>query len=231
VGENNKKYFLKYGLKDKNLVFAPHTIDNKRFSDPLGIYENKAMQWRKDLGFSENHLVFLYAGKFEPKKNPALFIDAASQLRNENLKFVIAGDGILKENLMELAENNPNIIFIPFQNQSLMPVLYRLCHVFVMPSKGPGETWGLAVNEAMACQKAILVSDKTGCAADLVKDNFNGYIFKSEDIVDFIDKLSRFNHQNCIEFGKNSFRMIQDYSFENLSYSIENKIQPGFGNQ
>jgi hypothetical protein len=31
VGTNNKAYFKKYGLKDNQLSFAPHAIDNKRF--------------------------------------------------------------------------------------------------------------------------------------------------------------------------------------------------------
>ena len=31
VGTNNKAYFKKYGLKENELSFAPHAIDNKRF--------------------------------------------------------------------------------------------------------------------------------------------------------------------------------------------------------
>jgi glycosyltransferase involved in cell wall biosynthesis len=33
---------------------------------------------------------------------------------------------------------------------------------------GYGETWGLAVNEALACGRPVLVSDRVGCAADVV---------------------------------------------------------------
>ena len=42
VGKNNYDYYLKFGLKDKQLFFAPHAIDNKRFSDNKEIYETKA---------------------------------------------------------------------------------------------------------------------------------------------------------------------------------------------
>ena len=68
-----------------------------------------------------------------------------------------------------------------FQNQSEMPKVYHSCDVLVLPSQGPGETWGLAVNEAMASGKAVLVSDKCGCYPDLVQDNINGFVFKSND--------------------------------------------------
>ncbi len=63
----------------------------------------------------------------------------------------------------------------------------RLCHRFTgWPTSlyylpGPGETWGLAVNEAMACSRAVLVSDKCGCYPDLIQDNINGFVFKSDD--------------------------------------------------
>ena len=50
-----------------------------------------------------------------------------------------------------------------------MPVAYRLGDVVVLPSRGPGETWGLAVNEAMACGRPAVVSDRVGCAPDLIQ--------------------------------------------------------------
>ena len=70
-----------------------------------------------------------------------------------------------------------------------MPAIYRMADVFVLPSTGPGETWGLAVNEAMACSRAVIVSDKCGGAVDLVNDGVNGYIFRGGDIQDLINKL------------------------------------------
>jgi glycosyltransferase involved in cell wall biosynthesis len=221
VGENNKNYYLKHGLREKQLIYAPHAIDNERFSDSDETYSGKAQKWKNELGILDDDLVFLFAGKFESKKNPALFIHAANYLKNSKLKFILAGDGILKEELKLLAKNNQNIIFLPFQNQTQMPVLYRLCHVLVLPSKGPGETWGLAVNEAMACSKAILVSDKTGCATNLVKIDENGFIFKSGDLNDFVNKIKRYNSENCTKFGNNSKRMIKGYSFELLCEAIE----------
>jgi glycosyltransferase involved in cell wall biosynthesis len=56
---------------------------------------------------------------------------------------------------------------LPFQNQSRMPIVHRLGELFVLPS-AYGETWGLAVNEAMACGRPVLVSERVGCAADVV---------------------------------------------------------------
>jgi glycosyltransferase involved in cell wall biosynthesis len=60
-----------------------------------------------------------------------------------------------------------------------MPSVYRLGDVFALPSRGPGETWGLALNEAMASGRPIIASDKAGGARDLVDEGVSGWVFQS----------------------------------------------------
>jgi glycosyltransferase involved in cell wall biosynthesis len=181
VGQNNKAYFMEHGLKADQLVFVPHAIDNERFFDSEEKqYEAKAKLWRTELGIKEDDVVLLYAGKFESKKNPLFLLNTFKELSsdNKNLKLIFLGSGPLESQLKASAKNNPDIFFLPFQNQSKMPIVYRLSNIFCLPSQGPGETWGLAVNEALACGRAVLVSDKVGCAVDLVNKK-NGLIFIS----------------------------------------------------
>ncbi|RZK52567.1 MAG: glycosyltransferase, partial [Pedobacter sp.] len=93
--------------------------------------------------------------------------------------------------------------------------VYQACDLFCLPSQGPGETWGLAVNEAMACGKAVLVSDKVGCAADLVTKT-TGLIFKSNDLDDLKQKLIALTNdkKQLDEMGKSAQQHIQNWSFE-----------------
>jgi glycosyltransferase involved in cell wall biosynthesis len=60
-----------------------------------------------------------------------------------------------------------------------MPMVYRLGDLFVLPS-AYCETWGLGVNEAMACGRAVLVSDRVGCAPDVV-DASCGRVFHADE--------------------------------------------------
>ena len=84
VGTHNKAYYLHHGLKEEQLVYAPHAVDNERFFDnEERQYEKKAREWRHELGIPDEAKVILFAGKFEPKKNPDILIDAVIQL-NEN---------------------------------------------------------------------------------------------------------------------------------------------------
>src|SRR5260370_9047701 len=86
-------------------------------------------------------MVFLYAGKLQPKKNPSLLIDAFSALKDGS-HLVFVGNGELEVELKRKAETIENVHFMPFQNQSVMPAVYRLGDVFVLSSHGPEETWG-----------------------------------------------------------------------------------------
>jgi len=179
TGEGNKAYFIKHGLTKEQLFYAAHAVENERFFDDNGQYEQKAAAWKKELGIPEHSIVFLFAGKLEPKKDPCLLIESFKAIDHPDLRLLIAGNGVLEEELKKAASTDKRILFLDFQNQQQMPVVYRLGDVFVLPSKGPGETWGLSINEAMACSRAVIVSDRCGCAKELVKEN--GIIFTAQN--------------------------------------------------
>lgn len=216
AGSANKRYYEKFGLKANQLIFAPHAIDNKRFSANRN---EESEQLRKELDIDTSQILVLFAGKLEPKKNPQLLIKAFDLLSKVGIHLLFVGNGILEQDLKEQAKKkvrSSQIHFMDFQNQSQMPVVYQACDLFCLPSQGPGETWGLAINEAMAAGKAVLVSDKVGCAADLVKPEINGAVFKSADLADLKQKLKLLtaNKDKLAEMGRASQRIIKDWCFE-----------------
>jgi glycosyltransferase involved in cell wall biosynthesis len=126
----------------------------------------------------------------QPKKNPGLLLDAFSALKNGS-HLVFVGNGELEVELKRKAAAIENVHFMSFQNQSVMPAVYRLGDVFVLPSQGPEETWGLALNEAMASGRAVIASTKVGGACDLIQSDENGWIFESGDRKALEDVLRR----------------------------------------
>lgn len=226
VGKHSKDYFMAHGLRYRQLVFTPHAIDNDRFEDTSGQYTQEAKTWRNELGIKETDIVLLFAGKFQAKKCPELLIKAFLLCNEPILHIVLAGNGEQEEYLKQMSTNHPRIHFLPFQNQSRMPVLYRLGDIFCLPSQGPGETWGLAINEAMACGKAVIVSDRCGCAFDLVQNGKNGFIFKYNNIENLTDKIRYFlNHKKDIQaMGQAGLQMIQDWSFTSIVTAVEASV-------
>jgi len=227
VGENNRQYFLKHGIKNDHLFYAPHAIDNDRFSDSDGIYRTEAKNWRKELGFSNDDILVLFVGKFETKKNPLILINAAKRIKNEKLHFVFVGNGKLEDEMKKESEGMSNIHFLPFQNQSKMPVVYYLSDILALPSQGPGETWGLVVNEAMACERAILVSTKSGCAIDLIENGKNGFIFESGNLEQCIDCLTTMSasKKEPEKMGAFSSEKIRKWSFAEICKCIEHNLK------
>lgn len=168
VGTANRAYFEAFGIGLDRLYPCTHSIDVARYSEPAEAFEQEAVQWRRRLGIVDNRPVIVFAGKFERRKRPVELMRAVQDLGNPDIILVLVGDGELRNEVHALAAANPDRFrVLPFQNQSRMPVVYRLGELFILPSAF-GETWGLAVNEAMACGRAVLVSDRVGCAADVV---------------------------------------------------------------
>lgn len=226
VGSQNKAYFKSMGLKDKQLILAPHAIDNERFNDSENKnYEALALDWRKELGYKPDDLVVLFAGKFESKKQPDFLlktVQKANATLNQPLKLLLVGHGPLEEELNLLSKNDSNIKFIPFQNQSKMPILYRLGNVFCLPSKGPGETWGLAVNEAMASSRPVIVSTRVGCASDVVKLDVNGYVFNYNDEVGLLNILNSISVDRLMQMRKTAQNDIKKWNFMSIVDALEN---------
>jgi glycosyltransferase involved in cell wall biosynthesis len=189
VGQNNKEYFRAHGLTEDQLYWVPHAIENQRFYDPEGTYAAEARAWRDELGISPEANVALFAGKLERKKAPDVLLDAFRRAELPDAHLIFVGSGPLEEKLRKAGGDHPRTHFLGFQNQSRMPVAYRLGDVFILPSRGPGETWGLAVNEAMACGRAVVVSDRVGCASNLV-DESNGAVVPAESPTQLRDTLA-----------------------------------------
>lgn len=210
VGTLNKSYYQKFGLKEKNLFFGPHAIDNKRFG--LNIEERR--KWRKKLGISENDILLLYAGKIDENKNVAFLARKFTSMKLEGVKLLIAGNGPSEIQLKDEFNGVSNIIFIDFQNQSNMPALYSMADIFILPSLS--ETWGLAINEAMAAGKAVLVSKNCGAAVDLVTNGINGYTFDPAIDTGLKEKilLMTSDKEKLDEMGNASLNIIKNWSYE-----------------
>jgi glycosyltransferase involved in cell wall biosynthesis len=114
--------------------------------------------------------------------------------------------------------------FLPFLNQKKLPTIYADSDLLVLPSKS--ETWGLVVNEAMASGLPVIVSDKVGCAADLVLNGKNGFIFESGNLHSLVNCLSLVIKDSNVssQMGESSRQIIKQYNFEAICTAIENEI-------
>lgn len=228
VGQANKDYFLKHGLNESQLVYAPHAVDNDHFTDDDNCaFQKDAKKWRQDLEIAEHQITVVFAGKFENKKQPNVLIDAVIEVnkgRTTPIVLVMIGNGPLEDSLKKKAHHHRYIKFIPFQNQSQMPIVYRLGSVFCLPSKGPGETWGLAINEAMASSTPVIVTDKVGGAKDMVVEGYNGYSFSSSSPEELKALLKNLSLEQLQIMAKNAKDHVAKFSLLQIVEVLEKEI-------
>jgi glycosyltransferase involved in cell wall biosynthesis len=212
VGTNNRNYYLANGVPPRKLVFAPHAIDNNWFASQVSTTSDSI---RQRLRIPSDHLAVLFVGKLEPKKGPDLLIEAFRKSKRQNLHLIFAGSGELEKSLRE--QHLDRVHFMGFQNQMAMPEIYAAADLVILPSRGPGETWGLAINEAMACGKSVAVSDRVGCAIDLIRPGVNGSIFganNSAEIETVLDEAATLGRDQLRKRGEASFQTIAQWSID-----------------
>ena len=183
VGVANRAYFEAFGVPADRLHFTPHAVNHEHFDPHLSVHQVAAGRLRADLGLAPGRRVVLFAGKFLPRKQPRALLEAFLSAPRPDATLLFVGEGEEKTALQARAAQTPDadVRFLPFANQSEMPARYLLADLFVLPSQGNSETWGLAVNEAMHMGRPCLVSDVVGCQRDLVTDGDTGWVFRAGD--------------------------------------------------
>jgi glycosyltransferase involved in cell wall biosynthesis len=212
VGSANRAYYEAFGVDADRLFSCPHSIDVGRFAEPAEEYEREALQWREQLGIEKDRIVLLFAGKLEPKKRPVDLMRAVQAINDPRCVLILVGNGELDDQVNSLAASCPERFrVLPFQNQSRMPIVYRLGDLFVLPSSH-GETWGLGVNEAIACGRPVLVSNRVGCAADVINQSC-GQVFDingHDALARSLMELTR-DVQNLKHLGLRAAKRAWDY--------------------
>jgi glycosyltransferase involved in cell wall biosynthesis len=189
VGAANRDYFLALKVPPARLHFAPHAVDHQLFDPDRAEHQAASRSLRRQLGLDPAQRVVLFAGKLVPDKQPRELLSAFLALHDSDAALIFVGDGPEKPALAAAAQSTgaAHVHFLPFANQSEMPSRLLLGDVFALPSRG--ETWGLAVNEAMQMGVPALVSDRVGCQRDLVTPGETGWVFRHDDPADLQAQL------------------------------------------
>jgi glycosyltransferase involved in cell wall biosynthesis len=180
MGKLNDEFYRQ--THARSVIFAPNSVDNERFAYPPPVGRSDLLaQW----GLKDSRPAILFSGKLIPRKRPLDLVAAVRRLPQEvNTLFV--GDGMLAEPIRASLPADRAVV-TGFINQSSLPSYYHAADILVLPSEI--ETWGLVVNEAMAAGALPVVSDRVGCAPDLVHDV--GEVFRCGDVLDLANALSR----------------------------------------
>ena len=191
IGTRNLTWFRHHGMPDERLFRVPFCVDNQFFRAEAERLAPIRSLLRAEFGIpADAGPVILTAARLVPKKQPLVLLDAFRRVRlKHRCTLLIVGSGPCEDEMRGFVRLHdiPDVVFAGFLNQSAISRAYAAADVFALAS-GWHETWGLVVNEAMNFNLPIVVSDKVGCAADLVCHAANGYVFPH----DRPDELARY---------------------------------------
>lgn len=193
VGQRNREYLEHYGAPAHRLFFSPHCVDTQAFATAATLVARDSLRSAWHLGPDEK--VVLFVGKLVGGKRSTDLVLAVSKLRasGHSAYLAWAGDGPERQALELLGESlSVPMVFLGFCNQSQLPAIYRAADVLALPSGS--ETWGLVVNEAMACGTPCVVSDACGCAPDMITAGVSGEVFKVGNVESLAEMLSNTLH-------------------------------------
>ncbi|MFQ5668834.1 MAG: glycosyltransferase family 4 protein, partial [Candidatus Binatia bacterium] len=188
VGQRAREYLLRFGVPASRVFDAPHCVDNRCFAATRPSLGDRCAAGPA-LGAGADDFVVLFVGKFETKKRPPDLIRAVALVPDARL--IVAGSRRLEAACRAEAQRlGVRSAWLGFVNQSELGKVYAAADCLVLPSDGT-ETWGLVVNEALAAGLPCVVSDRVGCAPDLVSPGETGEIFPMGDISGLAAALMR----------------------------------------
>ncbi|HEX4199634.1 MAG TPA: glycosyltransferase family 4 protein [Caulobacteraceae bacterium] len=236
IGSRNAAFYRDLGMPADRIVLAPFAVDNERFAAARRQGAGERARTRARHGIDADRPAVLFVGKLTPQKRPADLIEAMARLRAQTdarCSLVFCGSGELEAELRGRCAGAglDKVVFTGFVNQAALPGLYAAADIFAFPADGE-ESWGLAVNEAMAAGLPVVVSRQVGCAADLVVDGVNGFLPQTGDIDAWSQALGRLVASPALRAaqGRASAEQISSWSYreclDGFHRALEGAVAP-----
>jgi len=235
-GQRHVEYLVELGMPRDRIFTGYDVVDNAHFARRALEIRNSKSEIRTKYGFPENY--FLASARFIEKKNLTRLIRAYAEYRDRSQgtgvtdpgyngdapwDLVLLGDGPLRAtiNTQLSTLNLHSHVHLPgFKQYDELPVYYALANAFVHASTT--EQWGLVVNEAIASGLPVIVSERCGCAPELVQGN--GFTFDPMDeheLASLLFKMATLSDDERKRLGDASYSIAAEFSPDRFGEGLE----------
>jgi 1,2-diacylglycerol 3-alpha-glucosyltransferase len=229
-GKPHVRYLRQLGFHPSKIARCYDVVDNaffERATDRIRLSSGL----RQLSGLPERF--FLYVGRLAPEKHLPALLRAFASYRSAggSWSLVLVGDGGERPELEALSRRlrvDREVTFAGLQVANRLPHYYAFAGCFVLPSIR--EPWGLVVNEAMASGLPVLVSNRCGCAEDLVESEGNGYLFDPSNEIELSDRMLAMEFlspQTRAAMGSRSRAIVAGYSPAHWAAEVARIAQEG----
>ena len=194
AGERQRQFAHKLGFKGKACWDGYYCCDYKKFLD-AGLSNN-----------FYNRKGFICIGRLVPEKGFDLLAEAYQKYQkivSHPWELTIVGSGKEFESLKLSGAN-----MIGFVQPSDLPKLIAKSRCFILPSRH--EPWGVVAQEAAASGLPLLLSDKCGSSPHLLRDGWNGKLFRDDDVNELLNSMLWIHNKSIkdLEIMANNSRIL-----------------------
>lgn len=228
VGDDGRSYAMRYGAQPSRIHLAPHAINVGHFAAGAALGRADRDAFRTTLGL--RGFTFLYVGRlWTYGKGLDTLLDAYAQASarvDEPVSLLLVGDGADDAELRArvAALRLQNVVFAGFQPEAALPRYYAASDVFVFPTRG--DTYGLVLDEAMACSLPLISSDAAGELYLRIQDGVNGHIVPVDDSARLAEVMAEMamDPERCRDFGRVSRLMVEGRTPERWAIDFERAV-------
>lgn len=192
-------------------VFA-NTIDVEGFGYLADRVATRRDELRAGLGLVPDDVAVVSVSRLAPEKGVDVLLRAAA---GSGLAAIVVGDGPERGRLERLGRGlGTRVVFTGDQPLGSVVEAYVAADVFALLSWH--EPWGVVVNEAAACGLPLVLSDRVGAAADLLRDGENGVLVPAGDVEAAAAALGRLGRDPGLRerMGARSRELVQGFGYE-----------------
>ena len=191
----------------RNMTLLSRGVDTDCFSPT-----RRSRSLRESWGAGPDDPVVLHVGRMAPEKNYGLLFKCYEAMRHANprLRFVLAGDGPMRDSLIK---QHPECHFAGFYSRQEIGRYYASADIYIHPSLT--ETFGNVLTEAMASGLAVSGFDYAA-ARQFIQHRQNGLVVpcdKSDELIAAAVELA------CDQNLRAELRQAARESFSQQSWS------------
>jgi glycosyltransferase involved in cell wall biosynthesis len=215
-GNSFIEYAKKAGIPRKKIVITPTGIESAPISPDKNI--------REIFNITSTEKIVLFVGLHNKRKGIDLIIKTANLLKNENIKFILVGDGPERLNAIKQVSKmglNKKILFTGTRLD--VHNFYSQADVFFLPSRGEGLAGVLM--EAMIYQVPIVTSNIAG-TRDLINHLENGLLCKTENYFCYAKAIKKLLYDDNLrrKFKENGLLKIKSQFLWKVNIRIFKKL-------
>ena len=211
-----------FGLPTDKLMMIPNGVNTEVYKKNE---KEDLAKFRKKYALPEEKIV-LFVGRLVYEKGVHVLVNAAPKvLEKTNAKFIIVGNGYMKDQLLNIVNSTGlahKVMFTGFVDDDTLRRLQRCADVSVVPSLF--EPFGIVALEAMAARSPVVVSD-TGGLSEIVNHDVDGVKVYSGNPDSLAWGITRVlaNEQYANTIRTNAYQKIQEkYNWEKIGQQTKN---------